>query len=73
MTNPMRLSLSGATARSTAGSIAGSTALATARRSKAVILLAVCVLGLALGGCDKCGDFLWNKPGACHSYGPPEH
>ena len=42
------------------------------RRSKALVLFAICVAGLALAGCDKCGDFVWNKPGACRDYGPPQ-
>jgi hypothetical protein len=30
-------------------------------------LVAVLALGLALGACDKCGDFFWEKPGSCKS------
>jgi hypothetical protein len=24
-------------------------------------------LGLSLSACDKCGDYFWEKPGACKS------
>ena len=41
-------------------------------RRKAIALLALGTLALALAGCDKCGDFVWNKPGACRDYGPPQ-
>jgi hypothetical protein len=35
------------------------------RLCKAVLLMAVLALGLALSACDKCGDFFWERPGAC--------
>ncbi len=35
------------------------------RCRKAVPLIAVLALGLALSACDKCGDFFWEKPGNC--------
>lgn len=41
-------------------------------RAKAVAVLALCAMALALAGCDKCGDFVWNKPGACRNFGPPQ-
>lgn len=43
------------------------------RRSlrQAICLLVLCAAASALSGCDKCGDFVWNKPDACRSYGPP--
>jgi len=34
---------------------------------KAAPLVGVLALGLALSGCDKCGDFFWQKPSACKS------
>jgi hypothetical protein len=34
---------------------------------KAGPLVAMLALGLALSGCDKCGDFFWEKPGSCKS------
>ena len=40
--------------------------------AKAVAVLGLCALALGLSGCDKCGDFVWNKPGACRDYGPPQ-
>jgi hypothetical protein len=35
------------------------------RCRRAVPLVAVLALGLALSACDKCFDFPWQKPGAC--------
>jgi hypothetical protein len=35
-------------------------------------LLAVLAFGLLLSGCDKCGDFFWNRPGACKNYVPSQ-
>jgi hypothetical protein len=34
---------------------------------RAVPLIAVLALGLALSACDKCGDFFWDRPGSCKS------
>ena len=31
-------------------------------RSKLCRILCALALGLALSACDKCGDFIWNKP-----------
>ncbi len=37
------------------------------RCAQAIPLLAVLALGLALAGCDRCGDFFWQRqPGSCH-------
>jgi hypothetical protein len=49
----------------------GTTATARARRiRKALPLIAALALGLALAGCDHCGDFFWQS-GACHATPPP--
>jgi len=37
------------------------------RRVRLVPLVAVLAMGLALSACDRCGDFFWQKPGACKS------
>ncbi len=37
----------------------------------ALVATALVVAAVILSGCDKCGDFVWNKPGACHA-GPPQ-
>ena len=37
------------------------------RRVGLVPLAAVIAMGLALSACDRCGDFFWQKPGACKS------
>jgi hypothetical protein len=47
-------------------------ARASSVRAKAMAVLALFTLALVLSGCDKCGDFVWNKPGACRDYGPPQ-
>jgi hypothetical protein len=41
-------------------------------RAQVLAVLTLCTIALALSGCDKCGDFVWNKPGACRDYGPPQ-
>jgi hypothetical protein len=39
---------------------------------RAFPLLAALALGLALAGCDRCGDFDWQgHPGACHTHPAP--
>jgi len=40
---------------------------------KSVPLIAALALGLALAGCDKCGDFFWQQrqPGTCHGAPAP--
>jgi hypothetical protein len=35
-----------------------------------VTLLALALLAAALGGCSKCGDFIFAQPNACHSGAP---
>ncbi len=40
------------------------------RALRALPLVAVLGLGLALSACDKCGDFPWDRPSSCKS-GPP--
>jgi hypothetical protein len=35
------------------------------RLVRAVPLMAMLALGLALSACDKCGDFPWDRPGSC--------
>jgi len=35
------------------------------RGLKIAALAAVLAFGLALAGCDKCGDFFWQRPGYC--------
>lgn len=35
-------------------------------------VLALRAMAVALSGCDKCGDFVWNKPGACRGLGPQQ-
>ena len=42
-------------------------------RTRVALLLALGTLALTLSGCDKCGDFFWNKPGACRNYVPQDH
>jgi hypothetical protein len=37
------------------------------RALRAVPLVAVLSLGLALSACDKCFDFPWDRPGSCKS------
>jgi hypothetical protein len=37
------------------------------RRVRLVPLVAVLAMGLCLSACDRCGDFFWQKPGACKS------
>jgi hypothetical protein len=37
------------------------------RALRAIPLVAVLGLGLALSACDKCFDFPWDKPGSCKS------
>ena len=34
--------------------------------------IGVLLLAATAAACDKCGDFVWNKPGACRDYGPPQ-
>lgn len=41
-------------------------------RANTAAVAALLVLGLLLGGCDKCGDLTWNKPGSCRGYGPSQ-
>jgi hypothetical protein len=37
------------------------------RRVRLLPLVAVIALGLALSACDRCGDFFWQRAGACKS------
>jgi hypothetical protein len=42
------------------------------RSAKALLLVAALALGLALAGCDRCGDFFWHRqPGSCHATPAP--
>ncbi len=42
------------------------------RCAKAIPLVAALALGLALAGCDRCGDFFWqHQPGTCHAQPAP--
>jgi hypothetical protein len=36
-----------------------------------VPVIAALALGLTLSACDHCGDFFWQRPGACKSGPPP--
>jgi len=37
------------------------------RLARAIPLIAALALGLALAGCDRCGDFFW-RSGSCHTH-----
>jgi hypothetical protein len=42
------------------------------RCMRALPLVAALAFGLALAGCDKCGDFFWQgRSGVCHASPPP--
>lgn len=42
------------------------------RCTRAIPLIATLALGLALAGCDRCGDFFWHtQPGSCHAQPAP--
>lgn len=42
-------------------------------RPRAAVVLVVFALGLALAGCDKCMNFIWDKPAGCRDLGPARH
>jgi hypothetical protein len=33
--------------------------------------IAVAILATPLAGCDKCLNFIWERPAACREYAPP--
>ena len=39
--------------------------------ARIIPVIAALALGLTLSACDHCGDFFWEKPGACKSGPPP--
>jgi hypothetical protein len=41
-----------------------------ARGARWLRLITALALGLTLAGCDHCGDYFWQRPGACKTLPP---